>query len=428
MWHRIWIFTALPAFWAALAFFLIAPGAAKAQSPDSIAELRHLIERQQTQIEVQAKTIKALKNRVDALATSFTKEKVSAKAAPPPGGLVKSGGKATVKLYGQVNRGVLYADDGKDQEYFHVDNDNSSTRIGLLATAKASEDLSIGAKVEVEFESNASSAVSQTSGRSVGSNSFKERHLDVFLHSKALGKLSVGQGDTASNGTSEVDLSGTSVIGYSDVDDIAGGMFFVTRAGDLTSTKISSVYTNMDGLSRDDRLRYDTPKFAGFSLAGSVIADGATDAAIRYSGKFPYFKLAAAFGYANQAGLSTSIEDQIGGSVSLLLDSGLNFTFAAGRRELEGSSRNDPDFIYFKVGFLRKFFSIGPTALAVDFGSYEDIAQNGDEADTLGFLLVQNLSDWGAQLYFGYRNYDFNRRDISLRDIDAVLAGVRVKF
>ena len=66
--------------------------------------------------------------------------------------------------------------------------------------------------------------------------------------------------------------------------------------------------------------------------------------------------------------------------------------------------------------------------MAVDFGRYEDIAQNGDEGDTLGLLLVQSLSDWGTEIYIGYRNYDLDRRGASFKDIDAVLGGARVKF
>jgi len=41
-----------------------------------------------------------------------------------------------------------------------------------------------------------------------GPNNFTERKLEIYFDSKRLGRLWLGQGDTASNGTSEVDLSG----------------------------------------------------------------------------------------------------------------------------------------------------------------------------------------------------------------------------
>jgi len=39
-----------------------------------------------------------------------------------------------------------------------------------------------------------------------GPNNFTERKLEIYFDSKRLGRLWLGQGDTASNGTSEVDL------------------------------------------------------------------------------------------------------------------------------------------------------------------------------------------------------------------------------
>jgi hypothetical protein len=114
-----------------------------------------------------------------------------------------------------------------------------------------------------------------------------------------LGKLSIGQGDTASNGTAEVDLSGTDLIGYSSVSDMAGGiLFYNNTTQSLSTTKVGSAFSNMDGMSRDDRVRYDTPDFSGFYASSSFIADDAIDLAIRYSGKFPGFKLAGALAYA----------------------------------------------------------------------------------------------------------------------------------
>ncbi len=128
-------------------------------SKESFHALRQLIERQQAQIEAQAKTIEELKNRVNALAKSVARGAETLKAPAAPRGIVKSrSDKASVKLYGQVNRGILYTDDGHNQDFFHVDNDNSSTRIGLLANAKASNDLTIGGKIEVQFESNSTAS------------------------------------------------------------------------------------------------------------------------------------------------------------------------------------------------------------------------------------------------------------------------------
>lgn len=66
------------------------------------------------------------------------------------------------------------------------------------------------------------------------------------------GKISIGQGDGAANGTSEADLSGTSVIMYSGVNDTAGSLTFRDSSGAKIpgDTDIGDTRNNFDGLSR----------------------------------------------------------------------------------------------------------------------------------------------------------------------------------
>ena len=85
---------------------------------ESLHTLRQLIERQQAQIEAQAKTIEELKNQVNALAKSVAREAEALKASAAPRVIVKArSDKASVKLYGQVNRGILYTDDGHNKTF-----------------------------------------------------------------------------------------------------------------------------------------------------------------------------------------------------------------------------------------------------------------------------------------------------------------------
>ena len=63
---------------------------------------------------------------------------------------------ADVTLKGQVNRAVMYADDGVDSDTFFVDNDNSSTRLIIDGKHKFNDDVTIGAQFEVEHQSNSS--------------------------------------------------------------------------------------------------------------------------------------------------------------------------------------------------------------------------------------------------------------------------------
>ncbi len=69
----------------------------------------------------------------------------------------KQGVKLTVS--GQVNRGLLYVDNGDQDDLFHVDNDNSSTRVRFVGTGALTEDITVGSQIEVQFESNSTAAM-----------------------------------------------------------------------------------------------------------------------------------------------------------------------------------------------------------------------------------------------------------------------------
>lgn len=399
---------------------LCTSGMAAAGDAETIEQLRQLLLNQQQQINMLKDEIRSIKQNAKMAAAP-------AQAEDKPQILVKSGNNGTdLKLYGQVNRGVLISDDGKNTDVFHVDNDNSSTRIGLLAKAHITEDFAVGSKIEVQFESNSTAAISQGND-SVGPNNFTERQLDLFLESNRLGKLSIGQGDTASNGTSEVDLSGTAVVGYSGVTDMAGGLNFINSStGSLSGISIGSVMSNMDGLSRRDRLRYDTPSLGGFTLSGSITEDEKQDAALRYSGEMSGTKFAAAAAYAHQANNAT--EHQYNGSASLLFSNGINFTIAGGARNLETAGRDDPFFFYGKLGYKADFTKLGNTNFALDYGYFEDISQDNEDAQAIGFFTVQEFEKAGAEIYLGLRWYDLDRSGMSSDDVKAMLIGSRIKF
>lgn len=414
----------------ALTFFIIfTSNPALADNKAMLERLEKIIQQQQKQIEAQSKAIESLQKQVNELQgeTVETREKPMEKK--PFEWVSPGSNKAKVKLYGQVNRGVLYVDDGDDETLYQVDNDNSSTRIGILGSIQGSETVDVGTKIEVQFESNSSSEVNQSNKRGVGSNSFTKRHLDLYVNSKNLGKLSVGFGSTASDTTCERDLSGTGVAGYSAIVDMAGGQFFYNNTtGVYSSSTIGSAFTNMDGLSRDDRIRYDTPSFKGLSASTSYIADGGGDVALRYLNKLGSVKVDAAASYANPGSKDSKNEYQMTGSLSALHDSGFNITFAGGSREHKSDADDDGLFAYSKVGYQDNFFSFGKTALAIDYGYYEDIEMNGDEASTIGAQFVQTFQEWNTEYYIGYRLYMLDRDGADLDDINAVLSGLRVSF
>ncbi len=433
----------LPAFLALVFLVLGMTGTASAVDAQTLERMEQIIKQQQAQIEAQAKALEKLQQQVEALSDKAVQEATKAARAevaktPYPADVLRNqgGDKVSVQLYGQVDRAFLAADDGNSSDYYFVDNDNSSSRFGLLGESKVNDDITIGTRMEFEYQSNPSNVVNQEDKDPDGS-SFDDRWIDAQLTSKRFGKLYLGKGSTASDGTSEVDLSGTDVVGYSSIVDMAGGILFYDDDTDaLSATNIGSVFSNFDGLSRRNRVRYDSPAFWGFQLSGSLLSDGG-DVALRYAAKWgENWKFAAAAAYADPQATSDTVSSQYNGSASILHSSGINFTVAGGYQDLEsglfnpnGTKRDDdPTFYYAKLGYRAKWFEIGETRFSVDYEYVEDLVQDGDEAKTVGFQAVQDFPEWGSEYYIGYRWHQLDRDQTDFNDINAIMTGVRVKF
>jgi predicted porin len=342
---------------------------------------------------------------------------------------VSSGNDAvSLTISGQINRGLLYVDDGTDTALLNVDNDNSSTRVRFVGVGRYNEEITVGTVFEVQFESNSTADIKIDGSAPDEPNSFTQRKLEIYGDHARFGRIWLGHGDTASNGTSEMDLSGTAVINYSDIAGIAGGIEF---GGLGVGPEIGEVYLNFDGLGRDDRIRYDTPNFGGFSLAASYADSRESDVALRFAGDVGAgLKLAGAVAYA----IDGDIDSQVNGSISLLHQSGFNVTAAAGSQELQAGATNpnrDPFFWYVKLGYIWSG-GIGNTAFAIDYAAAEEVDDDplatGDEFTSYGIFVVQNVDKIATELYLGARNHELDRVGQNFDDIFAVLGGARIKF
>ena len=442
--------------WAALVLMLgcLWPILDPAMAADEamLQRMEALIRNQQRQIEAQARAIEKLQQQVGTLSEAAVREASEAAKAevatsgsvPPDVVRNQNGDKVSLKLYGHANRAWLWADDGDSSDHYFVDNDNSSSRMGALAEARVTDDITFGGRFEIEYQSNPSNVVNQDDknpGDSGDGNGFDERWIDAQIASARLGKLYIGKGSTASDDTAEIDLSGTGVVATSSIEDMAGGIrFYDDDTNTLSSTTIAKIFDNFDGLGRRNRVRYDSPVFWGFSLQGSVLSDGG-DVALKYASRWgENWKFAAAVAYANPqaTGDGDTIDDQFNGSASLLHSSGLNLTVAGAYADLkhdltnpDGSDRSDdPTFYYAKLGYRGRLFKVGETRFSVDYGRNDDRDQEDDEATTAGAAIVQDFSQFGMEYYLAYRWHELDRGEGStdFDDIQTVMSGVRVKF
>lgn len=430
--------------------FGASPAMAESVDPSLLRELQALIQQQQAQIQRQseqlrrqAEALDALQRQMQSLMSSTEAAQAAAQEAQTKASRAEilaesagqgagdrpvSSGQDRIKLAisGQINRMVNVADDGGQTTSYHVDNVNSSSRVRFVGTGGLTEDLTLGAVMEAELRSNPSTEVSQRR-EDTGTANFRDRRVEAYLDSKRFGRLWLGKGWTASDATSEVDLSGTSVIGYSAIELTAGGLFFRDKdSGVLTNSRIGDVFFNFDGLGRQDRVRYDTPTWRGFTLAGSVIEDQQWDAALRWSGQGYGLQAAGAAAVSDPA--NDDLDLRYNGSFSVLdIGTGLSFTAAAGLDDRK--RREDSSFWYVKGGWeSQALFDFGSTALSLDYATSSDIELERDDGESVGAYLVQRVANYGTQVFAGLRYHDLDRDDLRTESIWVSSFGTRVKF
>ncbi len=342
--------------------------------------------------------------------------------------------KMSFEISGQVNRGLQVVDDGSDSYLNSVDNDNSSTRLRAIVEAEVSKELMVGGAIEVQLESNSTAKVNQLNEESGdGTQSFTDRRAEIYLDHDRYGKLWLGQGWTASDGTSESDLSGTSVASGS-YNGGAAGVLFRNADGSLDSTKLSKLTSNLDGLGRNDRIRYDTPSVGGFALATSAVQGGAWDLAARYGYKDSSMKVKAALAFADQSSKESSdVDNQVNGSVAVLFNNGWNGMLSYGTQDLKaGSSRAaanaDPSHFYTKLGYQASLNNLGKTAFSVDYRLSEEQQQAGEEVEGFGVQVVQKVQQYGTEVFFSLNQFERSAQGKDYDDVTVALVGARVKF
>ncbi|BCS97928.1 hypothetical protein DSLASN_35600 [Desulfoluna limicola] len=408
----------------------VTSGPAFADQEQDINEMKEITRQQQEQIDAQAKALEEMKSRLEMMSME-KKEGAGGMMGGPF--VLKGNKKSSVTLYGHINRALLAADDGEDSDVYQVDNTASQSRFGIKGTIHASKDVTFGTLLEAGLNVNPSDAVSQDSPRDNGDSTFTRRHVDLYAKHNSCGTLSMGHGSTASDDTTNIDLSGSSLAGDSSVSDFAGGLQFVDKSTkSLSGISIGDVFNSMDGLGRDVRVRYDTPAFAGAMASGSWVADGGGDVALRYDGKLSDIKVVGAVAYAKPRGASTTVDNQYDGSVAMLLDSGVNMAVAGGMQEYKQNGSDDGSFYYIKLGYRDDIFLSGETRFAIDFGQYDDnltvsggVAHQYGKGDVIGAQVVHELENLGTELYAGYRYYSL---ESDYEDIHALMTGLRVKF
>jgi predicted porin len=308
---------------------------------------------------------------------------------------------------------VVLPDDAAGDEIQHVDIGFSGSRFRFTGSETMDNGNKWGFRFEIQARENKANA---HNGGTLGDTGDDQdnRYQDVYF-SGGFGKISFGKGDGAANGSTEVDMSGTSLASAAPLQDNWGG--YQIAPGIAWST----VYNLDDALSRQNRVRYDTPSASGFSLAVGLNQGNSSEVAVRYKGDLLGGKFGAALFTATSAEVSAVLDgdDLFGGSASLLLNSGLNFTVAISERDLEATG------VTREATFLKVGYKTGKHAFAVDVGD-SDGNLAGTEGETIGFTYAF-FPHPGVEVFAMVRELDSSGVALS-ESVDLIAFGTRVKF
>ncbi len=422
----------------------------------------------------------------------YTATGVGAPGGPQPvaAASVSSGAdKIRLSLSGQVDRAILYGDDGKSSAIRNVDNIISSTRFRLLGEARPFPDTVFGTNLEMEVRPNLSNqqTITQNLPQAAGNVFPTIRQADVYVANQDYGGVRLGFGSTASYLTNEFDLSGTFIAHYVGVAEMDGGFAFRQKGAAMVpggpggklvlspdgafGPAVGSVFNNFGGLGRDDRIRYDTPVWEGLQFATSYVDGGSYDAALRAGRSIGEFRIIAAVAYAdathrnhtptanlgyagvpagfnggaslgginanpngpNLADVTPNGSRHFDGSFSVLHDSGISLTMAGGVRDPRYldplGQKLSPNLFYTKLGYQHDFFNFGRTAFAVDFAQQDEVIFAGDIARAYSLGIVQNIDAAATELFFSVSKETLSRTiGGEFHPIYAAWSGARVRF
>jgi hypothetical protein len=231
----------------------------------------------------------------------------------------KGNRKMSLTITGQVNREVLWFDDGHtSRTYYGIDNTNSSSRFSMLGSAKINPSVSMGFEIMVELgaggNSSTLSQVNEDGGFSgvtgpisgAGALSYNSANNDPFLdirraawwiEHKDVGRLTVGRFESA-GAVNTIDLGGIFLPASSSF--ILQGAVMNPRGpnGEFYTPILFNLADPASNQGRSELVRYDSPTWQGFIYSASVGEAGDYwGQMLRYAGEFSGIRIAAGIGY-----------------------------------------------------------------------------------------------------------------------------------
>ena len=374
-------------------------------------------------------------------------------------------GNRTVSLTvsGEIARAVLIWDDGIGSDTTIIDDaaQGESSKLGFSGEGRLSRQWMTGFVIELGFTDASSLFVDQVNDEGPGETAFELRLANWYIESERLGRLTVGQQSSATDGITTIDLTRAKTdpvlwhnrsFGIRDSD------------GDYTGLTWGDVAWGLEGY-KGDFIRYDSSVFYGFTASAAWGENDGVDAALRFQKELDSVRIAAGAGYLwvgddSTVSLYPSETKIASGSISVLhVPTGLFSNIAAGqiemsRNALAGPANPDDGSMWMtQVGIEKRFTAYGATTLYGEYGRYNDMLLGyagfagdgalpasvaagdiaGTEVSRWGVGAVQQFDAASMEMYAVFNHFDAEIRTAQTGNAATepwygVVLGSRLKF
>ena len=317
-------------------------------------------------------------------------------AKPADKNIVSGNSRVKVTIYGQVNKAVRVSSSDGNTEFDVVDNDGSSSRIGIRAVGKVDKNISIVGWHELEWQYNRRSATGDE-----GNERVRARHVDLMLNHNEAGQIHIGRGSIAGDAADLISLSGVGHV-FGTAGHAADGTK-ATRDGEGSLARGWRTFAFFG--ARENRIMYVTPPLMGARVRLSYGENDSFSAGLRYGGS-PMGKGLRAMlwvGYRqdpNEHDDSKARRTAWGLSAGIKhVGSGLSVSGNYSTERNKGSNAR-PSAWFAEIGWSTKdLIDGGATQLAVGYGKFNDDMYT--DSRQIWAAVNQNLDAAAADVYAG---------------------------
>jgi hypothetical protein len=375
----------------------------------------------------------------------------------------KGNRKVSLTVSGYVSKKIMFWDDGVETNAYITDmGPTQASNFRFSGNARIAPGWTAGYIIRIQdLSSNPMQLNQDVANAGPGLNT---QISNWFVASESLGKVAVGKNMLAAKSAAMfTDLSGTQIIANYVLFD--GGGFLLRQSGAFVGNNLKwgdfgYCYSQQrpwggdcDGIVMEG-VRYDSPTFAGFSMAASYGKDDDWEVAGRYNGELAGFKVSLGVGYSVNTDEDTQPPPvsfrkdseffQAGGYVEHLA-TGLFLHAIYGQEDnnneitLDGFTEPNTHQWYVKGGIREQWLPLGHTVLYGEYAWYIDqlspaalkAGATASELSRWGFGAVQEIDSASMSLWVQYRQQEVEITGGNLGGIDDffyVTTGALINF